>query len=60
MEVKIDEQQDEDITFSNTDTNGKIVHILHLTKRKTGIHYHDVDAMNEVMHSWRTVCGYTG
>lgn len=33
MEVKI-EQQDEDITFSNTDTNSKIPHIV-VTVRKT-------------------------
>lgn len=39
MEVKIKEQ-DEDNTFSNTDANGEIIHIL--IKAKGAIHHHNV------------------
>lgn len=49
MEVK-NEQQDEDITFSNTDANGKITHIIILTKKNSAIHGHNVNSMHEIIH----------
>lgn len=49
MEVKIKEQ-DEDSTFSNTDTNGKIIHIFSPLKAKGSIHDLNVNCMNQLEH----------